>query len=80
MEKPTGKNCLVCGGEVVEKIESEFDPRSGPMIIGPGSKHQHRDVSKGFHCMECGLKYEFSPPTGEEMSGRNRIDIDRKGS
>ena len=60
--KPTEGICVVCGGEIFELVDSEFDPRLGPAIIGPGSKQQHHDVSKGFHCTLCGLKYLFIPP------------------
>lgn len=59
--KPTDGKCVFCSGPIVEMIVREFDARSGPMIIGPGSKHQHHDVSQGFHCTKCGLKYEFVP-------------------
>jgi len=60
-EKPTKDSCGCCGGIIVEKIVKEFDPRTGPLIFGPGSRDQHREVSKGFHCKICGVKYEFIP-------------------
>ena len=60
----TNKPCLVCGGKLVKKTEREFDPTSGPIIIGPGSRHQYHEVSHGYHCTNCGLKYEFPPKAG----------------
>jgi len=58
--------CRVCHGDLVEKIVHEFNPASGPAIIGPGSKGQFRDVSRGFYCKQCGLKYEFVPDQGKK--------------
>lgn len=63
MERKTEGKCRPCGGNIVEKINREYDPALGPMVIGPGSRHQIREVSKGFHCEQCGLKYEFVPKT-----------------
>jgi len=57
----TNSECLACKSAIVEKIVSEFDPMSGPLIFGPGSRQQFRKVSKGFYCKQCGLKYEFAP-------------------
>lgn len=51
--------CIVCGGKVVQKIVEKFDPSSGPKIIGPGYKKQMIEISEGYHCISCGLKYEF---------------------
>ena len=61
MERRTDGKCVVCEGEIVEVIEKEFDPMSGPLIIGPGSRQQFHNVSKGYHCKKCGLKYAFIP-------------------
>ena len=60
-KKPTGVPCRVCSGEIVEVIVKEYDSKTGPIIIGPGSKTQYRKVSKGFHCKECGIVYAFLP-------------------
>jgi hypothetical protein len=57
-EVKTG-TCGVCGGRIVEKKGFAFDPVFGPPIIGPGSRDQHTEVSYGFYCEKCGLKYEF---------------------
>ena len=51
--------CRVCGGDVMEKIVTKFDPKMGPMIIGPGSRQQFYDVREGYYCQSCGIKYEF---------------------
>ena len=55
--KYTGKKCIVCGGDIVELIVNEYNPKTGPPIVGPGSKGQFHEVSKGFHCESCRLKY-----------------------
>jgi len=65
-ERKTDGKCRVCGGEIVEKIVSKFDPMSGPAIIGPGSRQQFHNVSKGFHSRKCGIKYDFVPPAEEK--------------
>lgn len=58
MEKAMGKKCIVCKeGEIVEKIVQKFTSLSLP-IIGPGSRDQFSDVSEGYFCKKCGLKYE----------------------
>jgi len=63
MKRQTNGKCVVCGGVIVELIEREFDATTGPMIFGPGSKGQFREVSKGFYCSHesCGIKYQFIP-------------------
>ena len=53
--------CVVCKGPLIEKVVRKFDATTGPMIIGPGSRNQFRNELEGFHCMNCGLKYEFIP-------------------
>lgn len=58
-ERPVRGVCVVCKGEVVEKMVTKFDPLSGPSIIGPGSVNQYKKVSEGYYCKGCGLKYEF---------------------
>lgn len=67
-DKPTSSTCVVCGGPIVERVDREFDARSGPMIIGPASQQQFHDVSKGYHCTKCGLKYEFLPPPKKSLT------------
>ena len=54
--------CVVCEGRIVELFVEEFDPKTGPPIFGPGSKRQFKEVSKGYYCDHCGLKYQFVPP------------------
>lgn len=65
--RATEGKCIVCGGEIFQMIVSEFDPMTGPLIIGPGSKHQFREASAGFHCTRCGIKYLFIPPAREKL-------------
>lgn len=64
--------CRVCGGDIVEKIVHEFNPRSGPLIIGPASKEQFHDIHEGYYCNKCGLKYEFVPKIGISDELRER--------
>ena len=61
MEKDTEGKCRVCGGQIVEKIVRERNPATGPPVIGPASKNQFYEASKGFHCKECKIKYESVP-------------------
>ena len=58
--------CKVCGGDVTEKIVREFNPMTGPPIIGPGSRQQYSYVSKGLYCKRCGIRYEFVPEEDQE--------------
>lgn len=59
MKKQTEGKCVSCGGVIVEKVVRKFDPTMGSAIIGPGSKNQFHEISEGFYCTNCGLKYEF---------------------
>ena len=58
--------CKVCGGDITEKIVHEYNPMTGPPIIGPGSRQQYHYVSKGLYCTQCGVKYEFVPGEQQE--------------
>ena len=52
--------CL-CRGPIVllTSYTSEFNPTSGPIIIGPGSRDQFRRVEhQKCFCAGCGLHYE----------------------
>jgi hypothetical protein len=60
-ERTTLAKCVVCSGLIVQKFVEEYDPTTGPPIIGPGSKKQFRTVSKGYYCKGCGIKYEHLP-------------------
>lgn len=53
--------CFFCGGQIIEDIVTEYNPITGPIIFGPGSKNQFRNVHKGFYCWKCGLMYKFVP-------------------
>jgi len=69
MDKPTEGKCVYCGSQIVERVTNQFIAESGPIIIGPGlqtrPRGQFRDVSQGYHCIGCGLKYEFVPPRSD---------------
>lgn len=58
---PKVGTCRVCSGKVYGHVRQEYDPRSGPMIIGPGSKSQIRAVHHGYECSECFLVYRKCP-------------------
>jgi len=53
--------CRVCKGTIIESTVYEYDPMTGPPVIGPGYKRQQHKVSKGFYCEKCGIKYQFIP-------------------
>jgi len=57
----TEGHCIVCKGKIVEVVTSEFDPMTGPPVVGPGSRRQFKEASKGYYCEDCGLKYQFIP-------------------
>lgn len=59
--KLTEGHCVVCKGQIVEKVGTEYNPMTGPPVFGPGSRRQFKEVGKGYHCKNCGLKYEFPP-------------------
>ena len=58
-----------CNGIIMEKWVHKFVGYGSP-IIGPGGKNQWADVSEGYFCKECGIKYEF-PPGNKEISEEN---------
>jgi hypothetical protein len=60
-ESPTGV-CVCCGGTVKGHYANECLVSSREIIYGPGGRHQYGWVFKGYHCEQCGLKYEFPPP------------------
>lgn len=59
IKKPTNGKCRVCGGKIVEVISKNEFVGTGEAIYGPGGRGQWADVSKGFHCKECGIQYRF---------------------
>ncbi len=67
-DKKTNGICGVCSGAIVQKIVRKFDPRTGPQVIGVDgpSDHQFKEVSEGFYCSQCGIKYEFVPPPAKK--------------
>lgn len=49
-----------CGGDIVlnKTYTSEYMPETGPMIIGPGSRGQHRMAEhRECFCVGCGILY-----------------------
>lgn len=59
-DKRTGV-CVFCQGKVIARMSREYFGDPMHMIMGPGSKNQFTTVHHGFHCENCGLKYEFPP-------------------
>lgn len=59
--KEHGK-CRLCDSSVVNDTTREYNPRSGPPIMGSGSRNQYHEVTHGYYCSNCGLKYQFPPP------------------
>lgn len=55
--------CKVCGSPAKPDVSMQYDPSSGPMIFGPGSRNQIKRVHKGFYCInkECGILYKWAP-------------------
>ena len=64
-EERTG-TCVFCGGLVVGRISRKYYGDPMRRIIGPGSRNQMTTVHHGWHCQECGLKYEFPPKPKED--------------
>ena len=60
--------CVVCSGKAVAKITNRYLGDPMHMIIGPGSRNQMTRTHHGWHCVSCGLKYEFCPkgPPGKD--------------
>lgn len=59
--------CVVCSGKVIARITHEYLGDPMHMIIGPGSRNQMTTIHHGFHCTTCGIKYEFPPPSRENV-------------
>jgi hypothetical protein len=53
--------CVVCKGKVTETYSKVYDPRTGPLIIGPGSRSQYHWQTSGLSCASCGIKYAKLP-------------------
>lgn len=73
MAESTEGKCVVCNGMIVEKVVRRFNPMSGPLIIGPGSRQQFHEVSEGFYCQDCGLMYKFPPVPKKKPVKKTRI-------
>lgn len=59
MERDTEALCVVCKSAVMEKIEREYNPMTGPLILGPASKDQFNEISKGFSARGAALYTNF---------------------
>lgn len=66
-EESTGRTCVACGGEIVERIAWRCDPPTEPppTPLSPYQSQFHR-FSEGYYCRNCGLRYEMPLPEREE--------------
>ncbi|KKQ43461.1 MAG: hypothetical protein US61_C0011G0017 [Parcubacteria group bacterium GW2011_GWE2_37_8] len=42
----TNSECRICGGAIVAKTVTVYNPEAGSPIYGPGSKRQYKDIRK----------------------------------
>ena len=61
MASPTNGKCPVCGGRIMRDVK-EYNPKSGPLIFGSGSKNQSHEVDHGLYCEKCKIKFQEMPP------------------
>lgn len=66
--------CSACKGHVVEETTSEYDPASGPRIIGPGYKKQCRKVTS-YYCADCGLVYRLPPARMKKLRKAQALEV-----
>jgi exosome complex RNA-binding protein Csl4 len=59
-EKVIEAKCVVCKGNLMKTEYWQYNPASGPPIIGPGSKNQYFK-QQSLRCPACGLKYVHEP-------------------
>lgn len=67
--KETGGHCVVCSGIIVEAFGRVRSDRPIHPTFGPHSAENYHEVSLGFHCQTCGLKYAFVPPNMDIRRG-----------
>ena len=67
--KPTDAKCVVCYGDIVERLVRARRPRDHrENVVGTASFDLAREraalpkVGGGYHCSQCGLMYQFLPP------------------
>ena len=62
--KSTGKSCVVCGGDIMERSFIPYIPMISAAMCGDGSRNiateKNRQVD-GLHCDRCGLTYHQLP-------------------
>jgi predicted RNA-binding Zn-ribbon protein involved in translation (DUF1610 family) len=68
--------CTACGGDVVEQESSEYDPSTGPMVIGPGSKSQYKRTTSYF-CADCGIVYVAPPKSMKKRRKAHGIVVEK---
>ncbi len=59
-EKPTGKKCQICYGEIIERSHIPYIPAISESMIGPGSRNiatEKDRIINGYHCENCGAVY-----------------------
>lgn len=66
--------CSACKGRVVKETTSEYNPASGPPIIGPGYRNQCRDVTS-YYCADCGLVYRLPPAQMKKRRKAHAIEV-----
>lgn len=49
--------CKVCGGNIIEDIQTVKINSWDPPIYGPGSKDQYSQRVVGYYCESCKIKY-----------------------
>jgi len=59
--------CRVCGGDLIDTIETEFRRGALSDIIGPAGGRRLVSFHNGYHCKECGVCYEFIPKQKEGL-------------
>lgn len=56
----TEMRCVVCKEPLTVQEYHVFDPTTGPLIIGPGSRGQFSKRTS-IYCENCGLEYHHLP-------------------
>lgn len=55
---PSGPSCVVCEGELSERVRVKV---TGPVRYGPVSDGSYREYVDGYTCERCGLHYDQEP-------------------
>jgi len=51
----TNSECRICGGAIVAKTVTVYNPEAGSPIYGPGSKRQYKDIHGGYFLLKVEL-------------------------